>query len=814
MHVFFSAHAGRNTFGNGFGAEMARVLSVYSVVTRDKLRKVLREGGYMFVKYCGTLLGSLMLLSSALAATAPKILPGTEPFPAAVQQQLEEALAAKGKTYTPRTHHLFEDGSPHYTNRLILEPSPYLLQHAHNPVNWHSWGDAAFARAKQENKPVLLSIGYSTCHWCHVMEKESFEDLSIAEYLNRHYIVVKVDREQRPDLDGIYMTAVQMLTGRGGWPMTVWLTSDRQPFYGGTYFPPRDGMRGQKAGFLTLLTRLQEIYHKDPDRVGEIAKNLTQRIETAVVPSATEDSPTAAVLKHAAESFTRIFDAKYGGFGKVPKFPRSVTLEFLLRYSRRVDDQKVQDMVVKTLESMAAGGMYDQVGGGFHRYSTDREWLVPHFEKMLYDNALLTVAYLEGYQATAREDFASVAREILDYLDREMRAPGGGFYSATDADSEGEEGKFFVWTRAELEALLDPQQTRLIQHHYGVTAQGNFEGANIFSVSQPLAAVAAAQGLGLEQMRAKLRTIRKILYQARQKRIPPHTDTKVLVSWNGLAISAFARGAQVLGAPIYAERAKGAATFILTHMKQAGRLQRSALETTIGGDAYLDDYAFFIAGLLDLYEATFELAWLQEAIALQAVLEKHFWDSQHGGFFLTADDAEALLAREKPSYDGAEPSGNAVAVQNLLRLAELTTNEHYRQLAQRCFRAFASQLKKSPTRMPRMLSALDFSLDRPKEIAIVKASPQDTAEPLLVQLRTHFIPNRVVSVVTQGSQLTAHQKVIPWLEAKIAIKGKVTAYVCEQHVCALPTSDPEIFAKQIVATTPLSAAPRRREPRS
>ena len=802
--LIMSDHAGRNTFGNGFGAMMAHVLPVYSVVTRDKLRKVWGQGGCMFVKYCGTLIGSLVLFSNALAATAPKILPGTEIFPAAVQRQLEEALAAKGKTYTPRTRHLFEDGSPHYTNRLILEPSPYLLQHAHNPVNWHPWGDAAFARAKQENKPVLLSIGYSTCHWCHVMEKESFEDLSIAEYLNRHYIVVKVDREQRPDLDGIYMTAVQMLTGRGGWPMTVWLTPDRQPFYGGTYFPPRDGMRGQKAGFLTLLTRLQEIYHKDPDRIGKVAKNLTQRIETAVVPSATEDSPTAVVLKHAAESFTRIFDAQYGGFGKAPKFPRSVTLEFLLRYSRRVGDQKVQDMVVKTLDAMAAGGMYDQVGGGFHRYSTDRKWLVPHFEKMLYDNALLTVAYLEGYQATGRGDFASVAREILDYLDREMRAPGGGFYSATDADSEGEEGKFFVWTLAELEALLDPQQTRLIQHHYGVTAQGNFEGTNIFSVSQPLLEMAESQGLSLEQMRAQLQTARKILYQARQKRIPPHTDTKVLVSWNGLAISAFARGAYILGVPTYAERAKSAATFILTHMKQEGRLHRSALGTTIDGDAYLDDYAFFIAGLLDLYEATFELPWLQEAIALQAVLEKHFWDSQHGGFFLTADDAEVLLAREKPSYDGAEPSGNAVAVQNLLRLAELTTNDHYRQRAQRCFRAFASQLKKSPTSMPRMLSALDFSLDRPKEIAIVKASPQDTTEPLLAQLRTHFIPNRVVSIVTQGSELAAHQKVIPWLEAKIAIKGKVTAYVCEQHVCALPTSDPEIFAKQIVTTTPLS----------
>ena len=761
----------------------------------------MRTAGY------GVIAASLFLLSHALAETASKVLPGLEPFPAAVQQQLERAFQAQGDGYTPRTRHLLADGRPHYTNRLILEPSPYLLQHAHNPVNWYPWGEAAFARAKEENKPVFLSIGYSTCHWCHVMERESFEDMAIAEYLNRHYIAVKVDREQRPDVDGVYMTAVQMLTGRGGWPLTVWLAPDRSPFYGGTYFPPRDGMRGQQTGLLTLLTRLQAAYHQEPDQVATVAKQLTQDIQAAVVPEASAEHPTQTALTQAVEQFTARFDTHFGGFGKAPKFPRSVTLEFLLRYSRRTNDPKVQNMVVQTLEAMATGGIYDQVGGGFHRYATDQKWRVPHFEKMLYDNALLAVAYLEGYQITGREDFARIAQEILEYLDREMSAPGGGFYSATDADSGDEEGKFFTWTLAELDQLLSQEQLRLVQSHYGVTLQGNFEGANILHIARPLDTVAKELGLTLDQARRERQAARATLYRARQQRHTLHTDTKVLVAWNGLALSAFAKGAHILNVPAYAVRAERAATFLLTQLKQDGRLRRSALGTRLGGGAYLNDYAGLIAGLLDLYEVTFELRWLQEAIALQAIQDSHFWDNKNGGYFLTAHDAEPLLAREKPAYDGAEPSGNAVAVQNLLRLAEWTMKASYRQRAQRCLQAFASELKQRPTSMPRLLSALDFFLDRPKEIAIVKASTDDTAEPFLAQLRRHFLPNRVLTIVTQGDELATHQQVVPWLEAKRALKGKVTAYVCEQHVCSLPTADPDIFARQLAATLPLSGAP-------
>ena len=750
---------------------------------------------------------SLLLLTHALAEAAPKAMPGMEPFPTAVRQQLEQALQAKGDAYTPRTRHLFEDGRPQYTNRLILEPSPYLLQHAHNPVNWYPWGDEAFARAKKENKPVFLSIGYSTCHWCHVMERESFENSAIAEYLNRHYIAIKVDREQRPDVDGIYMTAVQMLTGRGGWPMSVWLTPDRSPFYGGTYFPPRDGMRGQQTGLLTLLTRLQTAYHQEPSQVAMVAKKLTQSIQAAAAPEASAEYPAQTVLTQATEHFTARFDTQYGGFGQAPKFPRSVSLEFLLRYSRRTNDPKIQDMVVQTLEAMATGGIYDQVGGGFHRYATDQKWRVPHFEKMLYDNALLAVAYLEGYQITGREDFARIAREVLEYLDREMSAPGGGFYSATDADSGGEEGTFFTWTLPELEQLLSQKQLQLLRSHYGATLRGNFEGTNILHVARPLETVAKELDLSLDQAQRERQEARAILYRARQQRGALHTDTKVLVAWNGLAISAFAKGAHILNVPDYATRATRAATFLLTQVKRDGRLRRSALGTLVGGDAYLNDYACLIAGLLDLYEVTFELRWLQEAIALQALQDTHFWDSKNGGYFLTADDAEQLLAREKPAYDGAEPSGNAVAAHNLLRLAEWTLNADYRQRAQRCFKAFASELSQRPTSMPRLLSALDFFLDRPKEIAIVKASTDDTVEPFLEQLRQHFLPNRVVTIVTQGDELATHQQVVPWLEAKRAIRGKVTAYVCEQHVCSLPTADPGIFAKQLAATLPLSVVP-------
>ncbi len=759
------------------------------------------------------LMGCLVWGAVGFAAGNTNLLPGAEPFPDSLQTQLTQALQAKGAEYVPRTHHLYPDGRPQYTNRLIREPSPYLLQHAHNPLNWYPWGDEAFARAKKENKPILLSIGYSTCHWCHVMERESFEDVEIATYLNQHYIAVKVDREQRPDIDGVYMAAVQMMTGRGGWPMTVWLTPDRKPFYGGTYFPPRDGVRGAKTGFLTLLTRLSQVYSQDPERITQVSTQLTQAVRTSLAPSARQQGPDVTgvagvtVLKKAAESFKKNFDAAYGGFGQAPKFPRSVVLEFLLRYSRRTGDQAVRDMVVKTLEAMAAGGMYDHIGGGFHRYATDRQWLVPHFEKMLYDNALLTLAYLEAFQLTGRAEFAQVARDILTYVEREMTTPQGGFYSATDADSEGEEGTFFVWTPADIRAVLDPEVAKLMLAYYGVTEKGNFGGKTILHVTRSLADVAKELGFAPEQAEQMRQAARAKLYAARLTRIPPHKDKKIVVSWNGLMIAAFARAAHVLNVRAYAQQAARGADFILTHLKKKQQLQRSALDGVVSGAAYLDDYAFLAAGLLDLYEASFEARWLREAIALHDTLTNDFWDAQAGGFFMTARTEETLLGREKPYYDGAEPSGNSVAIQSLFRLAELTTQERYRQQAEQGLRAFAQQLDQSPSSVPRLLASVDFAQDTPKEIIIIKPNREITAEPLLAKLRTSFVPNRVLAVVAEGRDLTQQQELIPLLEFKKSLKGKVTAYVCEKQVCLLPTSDPEVFAKQIAQVKPLSGMP-------
>ena len=747
----------------------------------------------------------ICLVFSDNSASDDKVfgLPGAAPFPEELQQRLERAAA---DSTAPRPRHVRADGRPRYTNRLILEPSPYLRQHAHNPVNWYAWGDEAFARATRENKPVLLSIGYATCHWCHVMARESFEDVEIAAYLNRHYVAVKVDREQRPDVDGLYMAAVHMLSGRRGWPLTVWLTPDREPFSGGTYFPPRDDMRGHAEGLLGLLARLRAVYHETPDEVASVTRRLTDALPAALAPDPADgDAETlpldgdlaetfGPVLARGAQAFMAEFDATHGGFGGAPKFPRSVVLEFLMRYARRTNDAAARAAVTETLAAMAAGGIHDQIGGGFHRYATDRLWRVPHFEKMLYDNALLAAAYLEGFQFSRRPEFARVARDTLDYLDREMGAPGGGFFSATDAESGGKEGGSYVWRTDELDALLSSSQSRLLRSYYGFP---DGPRAHVPYVARPLAEVAEAFKLNEAEVKRELQAARAKLKRDRDRRPAPQTDAKVLAAWNGLAISAFAKAAHVLNEPTYAERAARAARFVLERMQHDGRLRRSALGETTTGDAYLDDYAFLIAGLLDLYEADFDPGWLDRAMALQAVLDAHFWDEARGGYFLGADDTEQLLAREKPAYDGALPSGNAVAAGNLLRLAEFTTRSAYRTRAEACFATFAAQLRGRPASLPRLLSALDFALDRPKEIAIVKAAPHDDVEPFLARLRDVFLPNRVLAVVTQGEDSTAHQRNIPWLEAKIAIGGRVTAYVCERHVCKLPTGDPDTFARQI-----------------
>jgi len=744
-----------------------------------------------------TLAVASLVQAGSPAKTDP--LPGAAPFSAELRQKLMTALAEKGSTYHPHTRHLRPDGAPRFTNRLILESSPYLLQHAHNPVDWYPWSDEAFARAAAESKPVLLSVGYSTCHWCHVMEEESFEDEEIAAYLNRNYVAIKVDREVRPDVDEAYMTVVQMLSGSGGWPMTVWLTPGRQPFSGGTYFPPRQ--------FLTLLQQLRLAFDADPFRIAEQAGEITRQVQQLAARPGGDSLPDAGVLRRAFDGFAGTFDATNGGFGGAPKFPSPPDLEFLLRYHRHAGNVRALEMVTLTLEKMAAGGIHDHAGGGFHRYATDAAWQVPHFEKMLYDNAQLAALYLAAYQVTGRGDFAAVTRDVLDYVGREMTAPEGGFYAATDADSEGAEGRFFVWTPAQIRAALDAAHAEAVLAYYGVTAPGNFHGKNILHVTAPLPEVASRLGLAPARVRQLLDEARARLYAVRARRVPPHRDTKILAGWNGLMISAFARAGAVLDAPAYVERASAAARFVLGRMRVDGRLRRSFAGGAAHEEAFLDDYAFVAAGLLDLYEATFDLRWLREAMALQDILGRDFWDAEKGGFFFTGAHHEVTLTRQKPSSDGAVPSGNAVAALNLLRLGEFTADERRREQAEATLRAFAPLLERSPAAAPALLAALDFRLDRAKEIVIVRPSGATGDQALLAAVRKSYLPNRILTVTSEGDELARQRAVIPLVADKRALRGATTAYVCEQKVCALPTSDPAVLAEQLARVSPLTSPP-------
>jgi len=739
-------------------------------------------------------------------------LPGAPPFPPELLDQFAQRRRELGPGYRPRTRHLLPDGGAKYTNRLSLSSSPYLQQHAHNPVNWYPWGDEAFETARRLGRPILLSVGYSTCHWCHVMEEESFEDEEIARFMNEGYVAIKVDREERPDLDAIYMSAVQTLTGSGGWPMTVWLTPDRKPYYGGTYFPARDGDRGVPIGFLTLLGRLRALYDEQPDRVAESAEQLVLAIRQSLAPPAGGDGlPGADVPLAAVATYRARFDATHGGLQRPPKFPSSLPVRFLMRHHRRAGDRQAIDMATLTLEKMAAGGMYDQVGGGFHRYATDARWLVPHFEKMLYDNALLAIAYLEGFQATGREDFARVAREILLYVERDMTSPQGAFYSASDADSlapggRREEGYFFTWTPEEIEAAIGKERARIVAGRYGVTSQGNLEGRSILHLARPIPDLARDLEIDPGRLPAILEDARGELYRARAKRPAPLRDEKILTAWNGLMISAFARAALVLGEDRHARTAARAADFVLGNLRRDGRLIRSHSEGRPGRNAFLDDYACLTAGLIDLFEATGGRRWIEAAIGLDAVLEAQYEDRTGGGFFMTSADHEALLAREKPAYDGAEPSGNSVAVMNLLRLHALTTDDRYRRRAERALAAAGPVLKRSPTALSEMLLAVDFRLDTPKEILIVTppgpGGGAGGAGPLLTALRRAFVPNRVLVVVQEGEALAALSRIVPLVQGKTAHNGKATAYVCENRVCDLPTTDPAVFARQIATVKP------------
>jgi uncharacterized protein len=671
-----------------------------------------------------------------------------------------------------------------FTNRLANETSPYLLQHAHNPVDWFPWGEEAFAKAKAENKPVLLSVGYSACHWCHVMEHESFENEEIAVLMNDLFVNIKVDREERPDVDEIYMNAVQMLTGRGGWPMTVFLTPEGKPFYGGTYFPPVD--RHNLPGFPKILTAVARAYKERPQDVekatGQILENLdkmTQRQES-VRPLRVE------TLTNAAASLAQHVDHTHGGLGGAPKFPNSMVFALFLRQYHATGNDLYLRMTTHTLRKMAEGGVYDHLGGGFHRYAVDERWLVPHFEKMLYDNALLTRLYLEAYQATRESFFLRVAEEILAYVEREMLHPGGGFYSTQDADSEGQEGKFFIWSRDEVMRVLGDEVGEIFCRYYDVTDVGNFEHHNILHPTLTLEQLAKLFHRDTEAVTRLIDEAKRKLFAVRETRVKPGRDDKILTGWNGLMLSAFAEAYKFLGNPRYLEIARQTTDFLFANLCREGRLLRSFKDGQAKFNAYLDDYAFFAAALIELYEATFERSYLERAVEFTEILLSRFWDEKDGGFFFTSSDHEALIARTKSAFDGSIPSGNSVAVFNLLRLYFLTENQAYLTKAEQVLRLFYDAMEQNPFGFSNMLCALDFYLTRPKEIVLLGDKEDPAAKEMLARIHGMFLPNKTLSCYDPRDPSAAMPTV---LAGKTQIDGKLTVYVCHNFTCSLPVTE-------------------------
>jgi len=674
-------------------------------------------------------------------------------------------------------------------NRLIRETSPYLLQHAHNPVDWYPWGPEALAQAAKLQRPILLSIGYSSCHWCHVMERESFENEAIAALMNQHFICVKVDREERPDLDEIYMQATLALNrNQGGWPMTVFLTPDQKPFFAGTYFPPAD--RYGRPGFPTLLKKIAEYWEKDHQGVVAQAATLTARLqEGSQAPSPT--TVGEAELDLAVTQFAEDFDAKQGGFGGAPKFPPATGLSLLLHCYQRGKDPHTLKMVRTTLDAMAAGGIYDHIGGGFARYSTDERWLVPHFEKMLYDNALLARVYVEAYQVTADDNYRRVACETLDYILKEMTSPEGGFYSATDADSEGVEGKFFVWTPEDVRAAVDSDEdARRFCAYYDVTAAGNWEHTNVLHTAKSLEAVAKDLGITRGELADTIARLRPKLYAARAKRVAPGLDDKVITAWNGMMISAMAEAGRVFGIPRYCDAAARACDFLLNTLPTAdGRLLRTYRAGTAHLNAYLEDYAYFAEGLIDTYEAGAGERYLLAAVRLAERMLADFADSRHGGFFTTATGHEALIMRSREGPDGATPSGNAVAASVLARLSYHYGRDEFRQAAAAAVRAYGRQIARYPRAFAKSLLVVDLLMNGPVEVALIGRHGDPGTESLRAAVNRTYIPNRVLAYHDPGEAATDH----PLLEGKTLIGGKAALYVCRNFACGRPITDPAEF---------------------
>ena len=697
-----------------------------------------------------------------------------------------------------------------HTNNLIHETSPYLLQHAHNPVDWYAWHDEALQRAKQEDKPILLSVGYSACHWCHVMERESFENEEIAGLMNENFINIKVDREERPDIDSIYMQAVQAMTRQGGWPMTVFLMPDGRPFYGGTYFPPEDRHYGPETmpGFSSILLSVATAYKEHREEIEEQASQLAdylQQRSDAPLHRAGSNLPASTtfsldVFSKASDALAQEFDATYGGFGTAPKFPGTMSLELLLRiHQHRLKGEITKsaklselEIVEFSLRSMANGGIYDQLGGGFHRYSTDTEWLVPHFEKMLYDNALLSRIYLHTHLVTGVPFYRRIVEETLDYVVREMTSPEGGFYSTQDADSEGEEGKFFVWTPAEIKQVLSAEAAALFMPYYDVTERGNFEGKNILHV-QPQVRASDEEQVSDEALEESLKQSRAALFQVREKRVKPGRDEKILTSWNGLMLRSFAEAGRYLERLDYIEVAIKNADFLLRELRKDGRLLRTYKDGRAHLNGFLEDYAFLADGLLALYEATFEPRWFAEARLLMDQAITLFVDEQNGGFFDTGSDAEALISRPKDIMDNATPAGNSVAIDVLLRLAAFTGEQSYRKRADDYLHPLADIMTQHPQAFGHVLGALDFALSPSKEIAILGPLATDETIALLEATNTHYQPNSVLAFCVPNDQQAI--QTVPLLVDRPLKNGKATAYVCQNFACQAPVNTAEELSK-------------------
>jgi uncharacterized protein YyaL (SSP411 family) len=675
-------------------------------------------------------------------------------------------------------------------------------------VDWYAWGEEALERSKRENKPILLSIGYSACHWCHVMERESFEDEEIARLMNENFVCIKVDREERPDLDQIYMNAVQMMTRHGGWPLTVFLTPDLVPFYGGTYFPPDD--RQQMPGFPRILIAVSEAFRTRPEEVRQSAWEILSELRRMSLVRQSSELINTQLLDGAYRDIARAYDPRHGGFGSAPKFPSSMNLEFLLRTFKRTGDARALEMAAHTCRRMAEGGMYDQLGGGFHRYSTDARWLVPHFEKMLYDNALLTRLYLHVYQITGEDFFRRVAEETLDYVAREMTDASGAFYSTQDADSEGVEGKFFVWDKAEIEKLLGAEDARLFCAYYGVTEGGNFEGKNILNVARSAAEAARELNVSEEQLNEAVARGRRILFEAREGRVKPGRDEKVITAWNGLMLESFAEAAAVLEREDYRAIAERNAEFIDNSLTTGGlNTSTSDNSSTDGGlllhvykdgrakhAGFLDDYAFVVSALVTLYEITGDLRRLEAALRLADKMVEEFWDEEEGGFFYNGTSGERLIVRQKDYFDNATPSGNSVAAETLLRLSALTGNEDYRRQAVNVLRLVRDAVERYPSAFGYALGATDFYLSTPKEIALVSPRGDSGARALTREVWRRYLPNRVVAQGPEGDERAAG--LIPLLRDRSALGGNATAYVCEHYTCQQPASTPEELAAQLV----------------